>query len=151
MIRRALTALLLSLTTPLPSPAQDKPAAGDVKKSAPAKAEDSLPADILGFYGQVTGTVASVDTTKSEMKVKVATTKADPAKSKAPKPEALAGMTINVTPLLKKGTDGKESLDEASVAYIKSAKTGDSVTISVRASSKGVDFRLLKVPTSAGQ
>jgi hypothetical protein len=151
MIRPAIPALLLSLATAVSLPAQDKPAAGGAKKSEPAKGEASLPPDVRSFYGQVTGTVASVDTAKSEMTVKVTKATADSTKSKAPKPDALAGMTIVVTPLLKKSADGKESLDEASVAYIKGAKPGDPVTVSVRASSKGVVFRLLKVPTSASQ
>ncbi|HEX2747664.1 MAG TPA: hypothetical protein VHM91_06680 [Verrucomicrobiales bacterium] len=132
------------------SPAGEKPGS-DAKKGEPAKEEASLPADVQNFYGQVTGTVASVDAAKSEFSVKITKVAADSAKSKAPRPESLAGMTITVTPLLKKNAEGKQALDEASVAYIKGAKSGDPVTISVRASSKGVVFRLLKVPTSAGQ
>ncbi|HWB05730.1 MAG TPA: hypothetical protein VG796_22105 [Verrucomicrobiales bacterium] len=155
MICRAFTVLAFCLVA-APLAAQDKPASGSARKIEPKdkdkdKAEASLPADTRSFYGEVTGTVASVDTTKSELSVKVASTKADSARNKAPKPEALAGQMITITPLLKKGADGKEALDAASVSYIKGAKTGDSITVSVRASSKGVVFRLLKVPTSVGQ
>jgi hypothetical protein len=149
MIRRTICALLLSLVSVESLHAQEKPAAGGTdKKAEPAKGESALPADVQNFYGQVTATVVSVDLAKAEMKVKVVSAKAEPDKSKAPKPDALTGMTINVTPLLKKGTNDKDALDENSVAYIKGAKAGDSVTISVRASSKSVDFRLLKVPTA---
>ena len=149
MIRPAVTALLLAFSS-LSSPAGEK-SGSDAKKTESAKEEASLPADVQNFYGEVTGTVASVDAAKSELSVKISKAVGDPARNKAPKPEALAGMTIAVTPLLKKSADGKQALDEASVAYIKGAKAGDPVTISVRASSKGVVFRLLKVPASAGQ
>jgi hypothetical protein len=149
MIRRTICgALLLSLVSVESLSAQEKPAAGGAAKAEPARGESTLPVDVQNFYGQVTATVVSVDLAKAEMKVKVVSAKAEPEKNKAPKPDALTGMTINVTPLLKKGAGGKDALDETSVAYIKGAKAGDSVTISVRASSKGVDFRLLKVPTA---
>jgi hypothetical protein len=146
MFRRTFCVLVLSLACPVCLPAQEK--AGDAKKAESVKGEGSLPPEVQNFHGQVSGTVASVDLAKSGMKVKVTKVTADTAKSKAPKPEALTGTTINVTPLLKKGEDGKDGLDPVSVAYIKGAKPGDAVTISVRASSKGVDFRLLKVPNS---
>jgi hypothetical protein len=106
---------------------------------------------VLNFSGKVTGRVVSVDLEKSEMNVKVTAADADPAKNKAPKPGALAGMTITVTPLQVKKDDGSTVLEPAATAYIKGAKAGDSVTIPVRASSKGVVFRLLKVPSAAAK
>jgi len=164
MNRSTLAAILLWSAPSLVAGAEDARAAAGDKKAEPAKEEGkapagsapkklgpSLPADVLNFYGKITGTVDSVDLAKSELKVKVASATADPAKNKAPKPEALSGMTITVTPLAKKPGDDAGVLDEASVAYIKGAKAGDAVTLDVRASSKGVVFRLLKVPVSAGK
>ena len=150
MIRFTLTALTVCLL-PVAVRADEKtPApAAEPGKEAPKDAA-SLPADVQNFYGKVTGTVVSVDLGKSEMKVKVTSAEADAEKNKAPKPAALAGMTIVVTPLAVK-KDDTVALDEAAVAYIKGAKAGDAVTIPVRASSKGVVFRLLKVPSAAGK
>jgi hypothetical protein len=149
MIRYLCTAALLGLISSVRSAADDKPAAAPSKATPPEAG--SLPADVLLFHGTVTATVVSVDAEKTEMKVKVTSAAPDPAKNKAPKPEALAGMTITVTPLQVKKSDGKSVLDEAGSAYIKGARPGDPVTIPVRASSKGVVFRLLKVPSAAGK
>lgn len=157
MIRHLLTAALFSVA--LLSSAVALPEAEDAdkeRKTAPAK-EDSgkpksapaLPEGVLNFYGKVTGTVESVDAEKGSFKVKVTTAEANAEKNKAAKPESLTGMTIEVTPLAKSGEDDKVVLDPEAVAYIKGAKAGDAVTLNVRASSKGVVFRLLKVPAAA--
>jgi|GEM_PF-5270670 len=164
MNRFIVSAILFSCASTVVMNAQDAPAAAGNQKAEPAKGDDkepakdapkkegpSLPADVLNFYGKVTGTVESVDASKYELKVKVASAEADSEKNKAPKPEALAGMTITVTPLAKKQDDDTVKVDEASVAYIKGAKAGDAVTLNVRASSKGVVFRLLKVPAAAAK
>lgn len=128
-------------------PAQEK--SGDEKSHPAAATEAKLPEGVLNFYGRITGTVESVDGGKGEMKVKVGTAVPDAAKNKATKPEALVGMVITVTPLEKKDAAGKKALDATSVAYIKGAHAGDAVALAVRASSKGVVFRLLKVPAAA--
>ena len=148
MILKFPSIFILSLALCAPLQAQDS---SEKKPAAEAKSEAALPADVLNYYGKISGTVESVDAAKSEMKVKVSTATADAAKNKAPKPETLAGMVITVTPLEKKDKDGKKSLDAASVAFIGGAKAGDPVTLDVRASSKGVVFRLLKVPSAAGK
>ncbi len=158
MIRILLTAALFTL-----APAMARAQATDAdkakeKKIAPAKADPekaktapSLPEGVLNFYGKVTGTVESVEAGKGILKVKVTSALADAEKNKATMPESLAGMTIQVTPLAKKGQGDKAIVDEAAAAYIKGTKAGDPVTLDVRASSKGVVFRLLKVPTSAAK
>lgn len=159
MIRPLLSAILLSLAFAVSAHAQAEDAdKGKGKKTGPAKVEPakpktppSLPEGVLNFYGKVTGTVESVEAEKGYFKVKVTKAEADAEKNKATKPEALAGMTIQVTPLAKKGESDQAVLDEAAVAYIKGAKAGDPVTLDVRASSKGVVFRLLKVPTAAAK
>jgi hypothetical protein len=164
MIRYIPAAFLLCCAAPVTVRSQDAPATGDKKaqpgkgetkppaKAAPKKDGPSLPVDVLNFHGKVTGTVESVDTAKHELRVKVASAAANPEKNKAPKPEALSGMTITVTPLEKrKASDSAAEPDEAAVAYFKGAKPGDVVTLDVRASSKGVVFRLLKVPVSGGK
>ena len=162
MFRLTSAALVLCLSVPVAVKAQGtSPAAPDKKaeaakdgkklpaKETPKKGTASLPPDVMNFSGKVTGTVESVDPAKYELKVKVTSATADPAKNKAPKPETLAGMSIIVTPLGKPKDDDTVEADAASVAYIKGAKPGDPVTLDVRASSKGVVFRLLKVPVSA--
>lgn len=149
MIRYFLTALIICLAAIAPSRAEDAPAPDGDKKTKPAEKEATLPAEVLNYYGKVTGTVASVDTAGSEIRVKVTSAQPDAAKNKAPKPNSLTGMTITVTPLQTKKDDGTTGLDPASVEYIKGAKAGDAVTLDVRASSKGVVFRLLKVPAAA--
>ena len=155
MIRALLSAALLALAVALPASAQDSDNDKE-KKTDPAKEDSakpklapSLPQGVLNFYGKVTGTVETVDA-HGYIKVKVTKAEADPEKNKATKPESLAGMSIIVTPLAKAGEGDKAVLDPAALAYIKGAKIGDPVTIDVRASSKGVVFRLLKVPTAAG-
>ncbi len=155
MIRPLLTATLLSLAFAIPAGAQDAKKDNE-KKTEPARqvpgdarTVPSLPEDVLNFYGKVTGTVEAVDA-EGSMKVKVSKAEADAAKNKAPKPESLVGMTIIVTPLAKKGEADKAVVDAAALAYVKGSKVGDPVTLDVRASSKGVVFRLLRVPTAAG-
>ena len=158
MIRLLLTAALFTLA-PAMAQAQAEDADKDKeKKTAPAKADPeksktapSLPEGVLNFYGKVTGTVESVEAEKGILKVKVTSAQADAEKNKATMPESLAGMSIQVTPLAKKGEDDKAIPDEAALAYIKGAKAGDPVTLDVRASSKGVVFRLLKIPTAAAK
>lgn len=143
-----LSSTLLAIA--LPCAADDKPAAAPEKaKPAEAPAAGSLPKDVLEFYGKVTGTVETADAGGKQITVKVKEATADAEKNKAPKPEALKGMTITVTPLEKKQKDGSKSLDAPAVAWMKGAKAGDSVTISIRASSKGEVFRLLTVPAAA--
>ena len=139
--------LLLALL--LPCAADDKTAAPE--KPAAEAAEPTLPKDVLDFYGKITATVESVDAEGKEMKVKVTEVSADAEKNKAPKPETLSGMSITVTPLEKKQKDGSKKLDAATVEWMKGAKVGDTVKVSVRASSKGVVFRLLTVPGAAGK
>lgn len=159
MIRPFLSAALLSLAFAMPAQAQAQDAdKGKEKKTQPAKEDPekpksvpSLPEGVLNFYGKVTGTVESVETEKGYLKVKVTSAQADAEKNKATKPASLAGMTIYVTPLAKRGEGDKAIPDEAALAYIKGAKAGDPVTLDVRASSKGVVFRLLKVPTAAAK
>ena len=153
LIRPHFSSALLALFVALPAAAQEP---DKDKKTPPAKEDSvkpksvpSLPEGVLNFYGKVTGTVEAVDA-KGFIKVKVTRAEADPEKNKASKPEALAGMTITVTPLAKTGEGDKAELDPAALAYINGAKAGDQVTLNVRASSKGVVFRLLKVPTAAG-
>lgn len=145
-MHRTLCLLLLGCLLPIAAGfAQtdgDKPA-----KSTEAK----LPADVLGFEGKVTGTVESVDLEKATLKIKVTKAEAHAEKNKAPKPEALAGMTITVTPLDQKEKDGTPKVDAKAVAYIKGALAGDAVTLDLRSSSKGVVFRLLKVPSAGGK
>lgn len=101
------------------------------------------------FFGKVTGTVESLDNEGKQLKIKVTEATANSEKNKAPKPETLRGMTITITPLEKKQKDGTKKLDAAVLEWMKGAETGDSVTISIRASSKGEVFRLLSVPTAA--
>lgn len=164
MNRFIVSAILFSWASTVVMNAQDTPAAAGDKKAEPAKEEGkepakgapkkegpSLPADVLNFYGKVTGTVESVDAAKYQLKVKVASAEAEAGKNKAPKPAALAGMTITVTPIAKQKDDDTFEVDEAVLAYIKGAKAGDAVTLNVRASSKGVVFRLLKVPAAAAK
>lgn len=103
------------------------------------------------FYGRVTGLVAAVDMEKSEFSIKVSAAVPDALKNKATRPAALQGMTITVTPLERKDATGGKSLDAGAAAYIRGAKPGSEVTIDVRASSKGVVFRLLQVPAPAGK
>ncbi len=155
MIRPLLTATLLSFAFAIPSGAQDsekdkeKQTEPAKEASGDSKAVPSLPEGVLNFYGKVTGTVEAVDA-QGYMKVKVSKAEADAAKNKATKPESLVGMTIVVTPLAKKGEGAESVLDAAALAYVKGSRVGDPVTLDVRASSKGVVFRLLKVPTAAG-
>jgi hypothetical protein len=154
MIRSTLVAVMF-FSLPVPSPSAPEAPASDAKSTTEpgkgaAAGEGKLPADVQNFHGKITGTVGSVDTKAATLKVKVISVEADAGKNKAPKPGALAGMTITVTPLQKNNEAGDETLDEAAVAYIKGARTGDAVTLDVRASSKGVVFRLLKVPSAAG-
>ena len=161
MIRHLLTpvlfsAALLCSAVALPK-AEDADKEKEKEKEAEPAKEDSgkpksvpaLPEGVLNFYGKVTGTVESVDAEKGSFKVKVTKAEANPEKNKATEPESLAGMIIQVTPLAKQGEEDKAVLDPGAVAYIKGAKTGDAVTLDVRASSKGVVFRLLKVPAAA--
>lgn len=154
MIRLVISLLAIGAAAVVPLQAQEKPPAGNEKKpekkADPATAEEALPAGILNFFGKVTGTVEAVDPAKSELRVKVSSAVADPEKNKALKPESLAGMTVTITPLAKP-KDGVQVNDEASVAFIRGARVGDPVTLDVRASSKGVVFRLLKVPVSGGK
>ena len=105
--------LLLALL--LPCAADDKPAAPAAAPEKPASeaAEPTLPKDVLDFYGKITATVESVDAEGKELKVKVTEVSADAEKNKAPKPEALTGMSITVTPLEKKQKDGSKKLDAA--------------------------------------
>jgi hypothetical protein len=132
-------------------PAQDKPAAVPEEKAPEAPAGPQLPKEVLDFQGRITGTVESVKSDGREMKVKVSSASADAEKNRAAKPEALSGMSITVTPLEKRQPDKSVKIDEAAVAWIKGAKAGDAVQLEVRASSKGVVFRLLKVPGAAGK
>ena len=142
-----LAALAVTAVAPADDKAKpDTPAAEDSESAGGPK----MSADILGFYGTVTGTVESVDSNEITMKVKVSKAEPDAAKNKAPKPEAMPGQTITITPLAKK-TDGKSVLDEKASGYIKGAKTGDPVTLAVRASREGVVFRLLKVPSAGSK
>ena len=144
-LRPYFAALLIALTPVFAADAPDdakKPAADNLKEG-----EGSLPKEVRGFYGSVTGTVEAVDATAVTLKIKVTKAEADATKNKAPKPDALAGMSITITPLAKE-VDGKSVLDEKASAYIKGSVTGDPLTLSVRASSKGVVFRLLKVPSA---
>jgi len=122
---------------------------GHAPAAAGAAKEESLPAEIMGFQGKVTGTVVAVDAAKAMMTVKVAKAEAHAANNKAPKPEALQGRTITVTTLTVRQGNGPEVPEEKAAAYIKGARAGDAVTVEVRTSSKGVVFRLLKVPTAA--
>lgn len=141
-----LTALLLATL-----PAGTIAAEPDAPPAAGGRKDGSLPKDVMGFYGSVTGTVEAVDAEAVTFKVKVTKAVGDASKNKAPKPEALTGMIIVVTPLAAKDKEGKSVLDEKASAYIKGAKSGDPVTLAVRASSKGVVFRLLKVPSAGGK
>lgn len=152
MIRLLIAALLLSTLPVIAGDAKSADAGqNEPEKEAPKPADPTLPADVLGFYGTVSGTVEKVDAGNATLTVKVASAVADAEKNKAPKPEALAGLTITVTPLNAKGKDDKTVLDEKAVAYIKGAIAGDSVTLAVRASTKGDVFRLLKVPAAGGK
>ena len=137
----------------MPCAADEKPAtpAAAAEKPAGESAEPTLPKDVLDFYGKITGTVESVDVEGKVLKLKVTEVSADAEKNKAPKPETLNGMSITVTPLEKKQKDGSKKLDAAAVAWMKGAKAGDTVKLSIRASSKGVVFRLLTVPGAAGK
>ncbi len=148
MIRHLLASSLLALT--VPCAADDKSAAApEPVKPAKAPSAGSLPKDVLMFFGKVTGTVESLDNEGKQLKIKVTEATANSEKNKAPKPETLRGMTITITPLEKKQKDGTKKLDAAVLEWMKGAETGDSVTISIRASSKGEVFRLLSVPTAA--
>lgn len=144
MISRFTAALLLCVVPTLRAADEPAPPAKESKKG-------SLPADVLGFQGKITGTVDSVDAEKGVLKVKVTKAEADAKKNKAPKPESLVGMTILITPLEQTDKEGKTTSDAAGAAYIKGAAAGDAVTLPVRASSKGEVFRLLKVPTAGGK
>lgn len=118
---------------------------------SPPAAEAGLPGGVRNFYGRVTGLVAAVDAEKSEFSIKVSAAVPDALKNKATRPEVLQGMTITVTPLERKDAKGGKSLDAGAAAYIRGAKPGSEVTMDVRASSKGVVFRLLQVPAPAGK
>ncbi len=144
MIFRATTALFLSLAA-FPLNAQEKPISPE-KKGEAWKDAEGLPEELQEFLGEITGKVVSVDATAVTLRVKVESGKPDAAKNKATKPELIAGRTITITPLLKKGADGKQALDADAVDFIKNVKEGDTVTLPVRASSRGVLFRLLKAP-----
>ena len=142
-IRPYFAALLIAITPASAADEDDKapaPSADDSK-------EGSLPKEVRGFQGSVTGIVQAVDLTAVTLKIKVTKAEPDATKNKATKPEALAGMSITVTPL-GKDVDGKSVLDEKASDYIKGTKSGDPMTIAVRTSSKGVVFRLLKVPSA---
>ncbi len=157
MIRHLSTAALFSAALLSSAVALPQAADADKEKKTPPAKEDSekpksvpaLPEGVLNFYGKVTGTVESVEAEKGYFKVKVTKAEASAEKNKATKPESLAGMTIYVTPLAKKGEGDNVVPDPEAMAYIKGAKAGDAVTLEVRASSKGVVFRLLKVPAAA--
>ena len=145
-----LAALFIALTPAFAADddrkAGENPAADEDSKAT--KKEGSLPKDVLGFYGSITGTVETVDTSEVTLKVKITKAEPDAVKNKAPKPETLEGMSIVITPVEKKDDEGKTVLDEKASGYIKGAKSGDPVTLAVRASSKGEVFRLLKVPSA---
>jgi hypothetical protein len=113
-----------------------------------APEERPLPKEVMGFHGKVTGTVVSVDGAKAVMTVKVVKAEAHPMNNRAPKPEALNGMTIIITPLEVKPKTGPAVPDAKVAAYIAGTLAGDSVSLDVRTSSKGVLFRLLKVPAA---
>lgn len=146
-MRPYFAALLIAVVPSFAADDDKKPAA---PAAADASDEDLLPEDVRGFYGSVTATVESVDTTEITMKIKVITATPDASKNKAPNPESLAGMSITVTPLPKE-KDGKSILDEKGSGYIKGAKSGDPVTLSIRAATKGDVFRLLKVPSAGSK
>ena len=146
-LHRFLLAVFLAVVSPAVADEDGKPAAGD----PPAVPEaDKMSPDIRGFYGVITGTVESVNQSEISMKIKVTKAEPDAAKNKAPKPESMPGQSITVTPLAKQ-TDGKSVLDEKASGYIKGAKSGDPVTLAVRASREGVVFRLLKVPSAGSK
>ncbi len=114
-----------------------------------AAQEGTLPAEVQGFQGKVKGSVVSMDAAKAEMQVKVVKAEPHAGNNKAPKPDALKGMTIVVTAPEARPDNGPAVPEEKAAAYIRGARPGDAVILEVRTSSKGVVFRLLKVPVAA--
>jgi hypothetical protein len=151
-VRFLLISLLWLIAGSLPAsvaraPGETALAGGTLQKPAEAD-EQPLPKEVMGFQGKVTGTVVAVDGAKSVMTMKVVKAEPHPASNRAPKPEALHGMTITVTPLDVRPKEGPAVPEAKAAAYIAGAMAGDAVTIDVRSSSKGVVFRLLRVPTA---